>query len=183
VVVNAAGAWAAALRLPRGTRPPPIFPVRGQMLVLRGRRGLVSRPVYSRRGYLVPRLDGRILAGSTFERAGYDKRVTAGAAAAILAAACAMVPACAGLTLEATYAGFRPATPDHRPIIGPAPDLHGLFYATGHYRSGILLAPATAEGIADLVVDGATSLPLEGMSPARFARRGREHDPRDVPRR
>jgi glycine oxidase len=66
------------------------------------------------------------------------------------------------------WAGLRPGTPDHRPILGPAADLPGLFYATGHYRSGILLAPATAAAIADLVLDGRTTLPLRGLEPGRF---------------
>ena len=173
VVVNAAGAWAGALGLPPGVSPPPVFPVRGQILVLRGGVDTIPRPLYSRRGYAVPRVDGRVLAGSTLEDAGYEKRVTAGAAAGILAAACAMAPVVGGMTLETAYAGLRPATPDHRPIIGPAPGVAGLLYATGHYRSGILLAPITAEAIADLVVEGRTALPLAGMSPGRFRRQRR----------
>jgi len=173
VVVDAAGAWAGALGLPPGVSPPPVFPVRGQIIVLRGGLDAIPRPLYSRRGYVVPRVDGRVLAGSTLEDAGYEKRVTAGAAADILAAACAMAPALSGMTLETAYAGLRPATPDHRPIIGPAPGVAGLLYATGHYRSGILLAPITAQAIADLVVDGRTALPLAGMSPGRFVRRRR----------
>jgi glycine oxidase len=168
VVVNAAGAWAAGLALPAGVPAPPVFPVRGQIIVLRGVPNVLPRPLYSRRGYAVPRLDGRVLAGSTLERAGFEKRVTMGAAAEILAAVRAMAPGLAGLTLETAYAGLRPGTPDHRPILGPAPELHGLFLATGHYRSGILLAPATARAIADLVLDGRTALPIAGMSPGRF---------------
>ena len=173
VVVNAAGAWAGALALPRGVARPPVFPVRGQMLVLRADGPALGRPLYSRRGYLVPRSDGRVLAGSTLERSGYEKRVTAGAAADLLAAAHALVPAVARFGLESAYAGLRPGTPDRRPILGAAPDLPGLFYATGHYRSGILLAPATAEALADLVLAGKTRLPLAGMAPGRFARRHR----------
>jgi glycine oxidase len=169
--VNAAGAWAAELAVPPEVPPPPIFPVRGQMLVLRGEPGALARPLYSRRGYLGPRRDGRILAGSTLERAGFEKRVTVAAAAAILRAAQALAPGLGALTLERVYAGLRPAAPDHRPILGAAPELEGLFYATGHYRSGILLAPATAEAVADLVLEGRTALPVAGTSPARFGRR------------
>jgi glycine oxidase len=167
IVVNAAGAWAGLLGLPAGVRPPRVFPVRGQVVVLRGAPGALARPVYSRRGYVVPRADGRVLAGSTLERAGFEKRVTAGAASAILAAALAMVPGLAALTVERAYAGLRPGTPDQLPLLGPAPDLPGLFYATGHYRSGILLAPVTAEAIADLVLAGRTALPVAAMRPRR----------------
>src|SRR5262249_50846972 len=172
VVVNAAGAWAADLRVPGGMSVP-VFPVRGQMLVLRGPLGALGCPLYSRRGYLVPRLDGRILAGSTLERAGFGKRVTVAAAADLLAAVRAMAPGLATLSLDDVYAGLRPATPDLRPIIGPTRAPRGLHYATGHYRSGIVLAPVTADAVADLIVAGRTMLPVAGMSPDRFARRRR----------
>src|SRR5207253_2454428 len=133
-VLAAAGAWAAALGLPPGVPSPPVVPVRGQVLVLRGGLDTIPRPLYSLRGYVVPRVDGRVLAGSTLEDAGYEKRVTAGAAADILAAACAMAPALSGMTLETAYAGLRPATPDPRPILGPAPGPAGPLYATGRHR-------------------------------------------------
>jgi len=171
VVVNAAGAWASALAVPRGVESPPVFPVRGQMVVLRGAPGALRRPVYSLRGYAVPRVDGRVLAGSTLERAGYERAVTAGAVSDILGALSAAAPGLRGLMFERAYAGFRPGTPDRRPILGPAGDLAGLFYATGHYRSGIVLAPATAAAIADLVLEGRTAWPITAMSPSRFRRR------------
>jgi glycine oxidase len=116
----------------------------------------------------VPRLDGRVLLGSTRERVGFEKRVTMGAAATLLAAAAAMAPGLADLSVESVYAGLRPGTPDGLPILGPARDLHGLFYATGLYRSGILLAPVTAAALADLIVDGRTTLALRGVLPRRL---------------
>jgi len=168
VVVNAAGAWAAELALPAGVAVPPVFPVRGQMVVLRGAPGALPLPLYTRRAYLVPRLDGRVLLGSTRERAGFEKRVTMGAAASLLAAASAMAPGLADLSVESTYAGLRPGTLDGLPILGPARDLHGLFYASGLYRSGILLAPVTAAALADLIVDGRTAVSLHGLLPRRL---------------
>ncbi|MCW5893653.1 MAG: glycine oxidase ThiO [bacterium] len=168
-VVNAAGAWAARIALPRGSAAPPVFPVRGQMLVLHA-PGALPLPLYSRRVYLVPRLDGRILVGATREPAELDKRVTLAGAATLLAAAHALVPGLGAAALVGHWAGLRPGTPDGRPILGPAPDLAGLWLATGHYRHGILLAPATAEAIADLVTGGRTALPIVGMAPRRFAR-------------
>jgi glycine oxidase len=169
-VVNAAGAWAPAATLPRGVPPPSVFPVRGQMMVLRAAPGLLPRALYSLAGYLVPREDGRILAGSTRERAGFERRVTAGGAAAVLAAACALAPAVGGLAFEGAWAGFRPGTPDGVPLLGPSGALPGLVYATGHYRNGILLAPATGVAVADLIVTGRTALPVAGMEPDRRAR-------------
>jgi glycine oxidase len=167
VAVNAAGAWAANVGLPADVKAPPVFPVRGQMLVLRGPPDSLALPLYSRRAYLVPRLDGHVLLGSTRERAGFEKRVTMGAAAALLAAAAAMAPGLARLSLERGYAGLRPGTPDELPILGAARDLPGLFYAAGLYRSGILLAPVTAAAVADLILDGVTALPLRGLGPRR----------------
>jgi glycine oxidase len=167
VVVNAAGAWASEIRLPDGVGRPPIFPVRGQILVLRGPPGTLRMPLYTRRAYLVPRLDGRVLLGSTRERAGFDKRVTMSAAAHLLGAAAAMAPGLAGLSFVDAYAGLRPGTPDGLPVLGAARGPRGLYYAAGLYRSGILLAPAVAAAIADLVVDGHTALPLRGLGPHR----------------
>jgi glycine oxidase len=170
VVVNAAGAWAADLALPAGATAPPVFPVRGQMLVLRGSAGALALPLYTRRAYLVPRLDGRVLLGSTRERAGFEKRVTMGAAAALLAAAARMAPGLGDLTFEGAYAGLRPGTPDELPFLGAARDLGGLFYATGFYRSGILLAPVAATALADLIAEGRTALPLRGLEPRQRPR-------------
>ena len=183
VAVNAAGAWAGQVGLPVGVRELPVFPVRGQMLVLRGPPGALALPLYSRHAYLVPRLDGRVLLGSTRERAGFDKRVTMGAAAALLGAAAAVAPGLAGLSVERTYAGLRPGTPDELPILGPARDLPGLFCAAGLYRSGILLAPATAAALADLILDGATALPLRGLGPGRAKRAPITPRRRPAPRR
>jgi glycine oxidase len=173
VVVNAAGAWAAELALPAGVAPPAVFPVRGQILVLRAPAETLPLPLYSHRAYLVPRLDGRILLGSTRERAGFEKRVTAGAAARLLAAATAMAPGLADATLEGSYAGLRPGTADELPILGAARDLPGLYHATGLYRSSILLAPAVATALADVIVGGRTALPVTAFRPRQRPRRWR----------
>jgi len=168
IVVDAAGAWAAALALPRGVTPPPVFPVRGQMVVLRAPSGALPCPLYSASAYLVPRVDGRILLGSTYERTGFEKRVTVEAAARLLAAAQALAPGLAGAMVDGAYAGLRPATEDHLPVVGRATDVDGLLYAAGLYRSGILLAPLVAEAIADLVARGRTMLPVAAFDPRRF---------------
>src|SRR5262249_24745653 len=180
---KAAGAGAGEVGLPVGVRELSVFPVRGQMLVLRGPPGALALPLYSRHAYLVPRLDGRVLLGSTRELAGFDKRVTMGAAAALLGAAAALAPGLAALSVERTYAGLRPGTADQLPILGVARDLPGLFCAAGLYRSGILLAPATAAALADLILDGATALPLRGLGPGRAKRAPITPRRRPAPRR
>jgi glycine oxidase len=147
-VVNACGAWAAALAGVPATCVPPVFPVKGQMLALGVPDGLVRHATWVPGAYLVPRDDGRLLVGATVEQAGFDTRVTAEGIHQLLHFALAAAPGLGGFTVSETWAGLRPGSPDGRPFIGRTP-LEGLFVATGHYRNGILLAPVTAGMIAD----------------------------------
>jgi len=165
-VVNAAGAWAAGLAPPQ--RTVPVRPVRGQMVVLTLPRPPFAHAIYSTAVYLVPRRDGRVLAGSTYEEAGFDKRVTGEALGRIVARALRLAPALADATFTAAWAGLRPGTPDNLPILGRDPDVDGLFYATGHYRNGILLAPITARAVAALVLGRRTSYDLRPFAVDRF---------------
>jgi glycine oxidase len=146
----------------------PIEPIRGQMLCFESRPQLVRHVIYSSRGYLVPRRDGRLLAGSTAERAGFDKSVTAGGVDSIKSVAFEISPAVASLRMVDAWAGFRPRAPDDLPVIGPDDAVAGLFYATGHYRNGILLAPITAELIADVIVNKVIPPLVTEFLPARF---------------
>ena len=164
-VVVAAGSWAGAIEgLPR---PLPVFPVHGQLLAL----GAVPPPfrhvVHSPRVYLVPRAGGRVIAGATVERVGFEKAVTAGGMLSLLAPALEVVPALRDAPLVESWSGLRPGSPDGLPILGPDPEVPGLFHATGHYRNGILLAPVTADLLAEAVL-GAPSPRLAPFSLARF---------------
>lgn len=163
VVVNAAGAWAGWL-----APGLPVRPVRGQMVLLGAPAALAPCAVYSRAIYLVPRRDGRLLAGSTYEEAGFDARVTAGAVAEIVARALALVPALATASFRGAWAGLRPGTPDNLPILGADPEVRGLVHATGHYRSGILLAPITARCLTALILEGRAPEDLTPFAPGRF---------------
>jgi len=149
-VVNAGGAWAGEL----GGVPPQarvrVVPVKGQMLALAMPRGFVRRVVWIPGAYLVPRDDRRLLVGATVEDAGFDVRVTARGIAGLLGAALAALPALGELAVVETWAGLRPGSIDGLPYIG-ATALGGYFVATGHYRNGILLTPATATLVADLL--------------------------------
>jgi glycine oxidase len=127
--------------------------------------------IYSRRGYLVPRLSGYLIAGSTTERVGYDKRVTAGGVASIIKSAVEIMPCIADQAITETWAGLRPRAPDDLPILGADPRVEGLIYATGHYRNGILLAPITAQAISELIIKGESRINLAPFSVARFANR------------
>ena len=172
VIVNASGAWASDFR---GLEADQVatYPVRGQMLCFEGLRPLAGPSVFSAHGYLVPRRDGRLLAGSTMEEAGYDKRVTLDGMEKITRGARKMMPSLGNLPFREAWAGLRPATRDFLPILGASPNAANVFYATGHFRSGILLSALTGEIIADLVFDRAPSINLEPFAPARFSQAGK----------
>lgn len=167
VAVIAAGAWSAQLHnLPR---PLPVFPVRGQMLALRTLPCPLSHIVQSIGCYLIPRAGGRVLVGATVERAGFDPRTTAPAIQQLLTAATRLLPALAGASIEETWCGLRPCTPDELPIMGSDPDVGGLYYATGHYRNGILLAPITAELMSALIAGSDSAARLNTFRVDRFS--------------
>ncbi len=166
IVVLAAGAWTAMIE--SGFRGLRIEPVRGQMLCFETPAPVTNHVLYSARGYLVPRRDGRLLAGSTTEHVGFDKRVTADGVGAIRSMANEIAPALMGLEPVDSWAGFRPHEMDDLPVLGPCEGIAGLHYATGHYRNGILLAPITGELIATAIVESAPPVALAPFSPGRF---------------
>lgn len=168
-IVIAAGAWTSSI-LASATdfASVKIEPVRGQMLCFKPPPATARHVIYSSRGYLVPRRDKRLLAGSTSEHVGFDKRVTEEGTASIKSMAFQIMPALKSAAIADSWAGFRPHSPDDLPVLGRAADIEGLFYATGHYRNGILLAPITAEIIAEAVVNRKSSPWLEIFSPDRF---------------
>lgn len=166
-VVIAAGSFSAEFAGARGPLAPT-HPVRGQMAALRIPGFRLQHVLRSHEGYLVPRRDGRIIAGSTLEDAGFEKRVTPAGLRKVLSAATEMLPQLDDAEIVETWSGLRPGTPDELPIIGPAA-LKGLLLATGHYRNGILLAPVTAKLIAEWIVAGKTSFDAGIFSPSRFA--------------
>lgn len=186
-VVLAAGAWSSGVRLLASEQEggasrdepeshPRVEPVRGQMLSFRrpnGAEPFARHVVYSPRGYVVPRRDGRLLAGSTTERAGFDASVTEEGVEKIKRNAAEIAPALASLAPGESWAGLRPRAPDGLPVIGESGEVRGLFYATAYYRNGILLAPASGRIVADLLTRGTTNLApraLTAFSPARAAR-------------
>lgn len=167
-VIVAAGTWSGFIQGFPANTSLKIEPVRGQMISFDARPQLTRHVIYSPRGYIVPRQDGRLLAGSTSEHAGFAKQVTAGGISTILANAQEISPAVSNLPIVDTWSGLRPRAPDNLPVLGPCDEIGGLFYATGHYRNGILLAPVTGDLIADAVVDGVISPLLAPFSPGRF---------------
>ena len=164
-VVDAAGAWAAFDGLPV---PVPVSPVRGQIVEIRPARRPLDNVLSSEEVYLVPREDGHVLVGSTVEHVGFRKEVTAGAVRHLLDAAAQVCPEVTSARFLTAWAGLRPGTPDGWPILGES-GIDGLLFAAGHYRGGILLAPATARLLAD-VVTGQPAPELSPFSADRFAR-------------
>jgi glycine oxidase len=168
-VVLAAGSHSGEIDgLPVEARPP-VRPVKGQLLHLRGPANdpLLEHNVRGLDVYLVARGDGRVVVGATVEERGYDDRVTAEGVHDLLRYAYELVPGIVELELTETLVGFRPGTPDNAPILGRT-IIDGLTVATGHYRNGILLTPVTADEIARLLFTGETSTLIAPFSPARF---------------
>ena len=163
--VIAAGCFSAEIE--GAAQYAPGRPAKGQMIALRGKDFSIARVLWSDHVYLVPRNDGRILAGATVEYVGFEKNVTAGGVQKILTAALELAPALADAQIEETWAGLRPDSPDHLPIIGPT-DLDGLLIATGHFRSGILLAPITAQLIREWITMQNVTVEWARFSPTRF---------------
>lgn len=164
-VVLAAGAWSTRLDgvpLPRGA----VSPVRGQMIELRAPTPPVRHVVFGAGGYLVPRADGRVLVGSTEERVGFVKEVTAAGLGTLCARAARLCPALAALPVADAWSGLRPASADALPYIG-ATAIAGLTVCTGHFRNGVLLAPLSAEIVAAIVTGGTVPVDVSALAPAR----------------
>jgi glycine oxidase len=171
-VVIAAGCWSGSILTPSPLLANAgIAPVRGQMIALSAGNAELNHVVYSHRGYLIPRSSGAIIAGSTTENAGFNKSVTAGGIASIIASAIETMPMAKDMAIAETWAGLRPGTDDGQPVLGEDPHISGLYYATGHYRNGILLSPITAEAIAQLILTGSAEVDLSPFSITRFADR------------
>lgn len=145
----------------------PVRPAKGQMVALRADNLNVERVLWSEKIYLVPRDDGRILAGATVEDKGFEKSLTAGGLEKVLAAAIELAPGLADARVEESWAGLRPNSPDHLPILGPG-DLDGLVVATGHFRNGISLTPITARLVCEWITQQRVNVDWERFSPLRF---------------
>jgi len=144
----------------------PVEPVRGQIVALELPPAMPRAIVWGSDAYLVPKLDGSLVVGATTERVGFDRRTTAAGVARLLRAAQALVPDAGGARFLGAWAGLRPDTPDHLPLVGPWPDAPGLVIAAGHYRNGVLLAPLTGRLVADGVLGKGWAEPA--FDPARF---------------
>jgi glycine oxidase len=166
-VVIAGGCWSGRLVID-GTPALPVRPVRGQLLHLRSAGPSPRRVIWGAGCYIAPSSGGALAVGATMEEAGFDERATAAGVRDLLEAAADLLPSLWQSTFEGARVGLRPATPDEMPIMGRSQAHVGLFYATGHFRNGILLAPLTGRVMADLVLDNREDPVLAAASPQRF---------------
>jgi glycine oxidase len=166
-VVLGTGCWAGGIAI-EGAASLPVRPVRGQLIALQLPTPPLEQTVWGPDCYLVPWDDGTVLVGATVEEVGFDEHSTVAGVSRLLGAAPRVLPALARAAFLGVRVGLRPGTPDDRPVLGASTRLPGLVYATGHYRNGALLAPITADIVADLIDGRAADPSLTPFSPARF---------------
>jgi glycine oxidase len=167
-VILATGAWTSLIKT-NDFVLPKITPIRGQMLSVKTAKRLFTRVIYSPRGYIVPRRDGRILAGATVENVGFDKSTTQDGFEFVLANTVEIAPSLASLGIAEKWSGLRPFFEDGLPILGKIPNVENLLIATAHFRNGVLLAPKTAEIIAKQAINGIESEYTQTFGMARFS--------------
>lgn len=159
----AVGAWADDFLKPFGV-PPLVHPVRGQIVLFQSSRAILDRIVLVGHRYLVPRLDGRVLVGSTEEpEMGFQKGNTPEGVDELIHFAVQLIPALKSATVEKTWSGLRPGSRDGFPYMGPVPGTKNIFTAIGHYRSGVQLSPGTGEVMAAMLLGEPPPIPVEAF--------------------
>lgn len=161
--VLACGAWTNQLG-PVLDRNLPVFPSKGQIVLLESQQPRIEHVIHAGDHYLVPRSDGKVIVGATVESAGYDKRPTAAGIGLLLDWALQVAPGLKNATFVDCWAGLRPAPKGGNPFLGRVPGFENLYIASGHNRNGILLSAATGKLIKELILSGDTSLPLDDFA-------------------
>ncbi|MBX8535583.1 glycine oxidase ThiO [Pseudomonas cichorii] len=168
-VVLAAGAWSGELLKTLGLELP-VEPVKGQMILYKCESDFLSSMVLAKGRYAIPRRDGHILIGSTLEHEGFDKTPTTAALESLKASAIELIPELANAEPVAQWAGLRPGSPEGIPFIGPLEGFEGLWLNCGHYRNGLVLAPASCQLLTDLLLEREPIIDPAPYAPAgRFA--------------
>ncbi|MCQ4322061.1 glycine oxidase ThiO [Stutzerimonas stutzeri] len=164
-VVVAAGAWSGKLLATLGMELP-VKPMKGQMILFKCAEDFLPSMVLAKRRYAIPRRDGHILVGSTLEDVGFDKTPTEDALESLRESAIELLPGLAGATVVKHWAGLRPASPEGIPYIGPVPGHEGLWLNCGHFRNGLVLAPASCQLLTDLMLDRSPCIDPQPYAPA-----------------
>ena len=160
IIVIACGAWTSRL-----WPAVSVKPIRGQMLCYQAEKDFLQTMVLKEGRYAIPRRDGLLLVGSTTEDVGFDAGTSLEARNMLMAAAADMLPGINRFPVTGHWSGLRPATPSEFPCIGAWPDTEGLFLNTGHYRNGVLLAPASARLLADIILQREPPFPATVFQP------------------
>lgn len=172
--IVAAGAWSGVLP-GLNALAERVFPVRGQMLIFKLPPESLRSIVLQNGAYLIPRVDGHVLAGSTLEYSGFDKSTTEAAKHALMAFAVSVLPALSDLVLSHHWSGLRPGSPDNVPVISTYPGCDNVFINSGHFRYGVTMAPGSAMLLADLIEGRQTRIPTSPYSATAL------HHARDTP--
>jgi len=157
------GAWTGELLKPLGIEIP-ITPVQGQMILFKAGEKDITRIVLEEDRYIIPRRDGRVLFGSTVEHVDFNKQVTAQAKQELHDIAIERFPILKNMEIEHHWAGLRPGSPDGVPMISQHPEYENLFINAGHFRNGVVLAPASCQLITEIMLDQPTSFASEDYS-------------------
>ncbi|MFK8027219.1 MAG: NAD(P)/FAD-dependent oxidoreductase [Gammaproteobacteria bacterium] len=158
-ILLATGAWLPEIaRYNQSIRAPSILPIKGQVIAVQTVPGLLNHILYKDGHYLIPRKDGLILAGSTLEDIGYDKKLTSSARNSLWQKSMAILPQLGDYTITHQWAGLRPSSPNSIPTIGPHPDIEGLYLNCGHFRYGVAMAPKSAQIITEWILNTGNSL-------------------------
>jgi glycine oxidase len=166
ILIVANGAWLSLIKTVDFTLPD-VRPIRGQMISFKTAKRLFTKVIYSPRGYIVPRKDGKIIAGASVEDAGFDNRTTDFEIEKIMENTFEISPSLSNLSVAEKWSGLRPCSPDNLPVLGEI--YSNIFIAAAHYRNGILLAPKTAELITETIVSGTISNYFKTFNPNRFS--------------
>lgn len=158
-VLLATGAWARD-QVYRLGQPIAVKPIKGQMILSEAAPGFLRHILIHKDQYVIPRLDGRLVIGATMEDAGFDKHVTLEGVRFLAERAAQMAPALRSMPLLKAWAGLRPGSADRVPFLGPVPKFGNVFLASGHFRNGILLAPATADIMSRMMLGESVDLDL-----------------------
>ncbi|HUR99158.1 MAG TPA: glycine oxidase ThiO [Pyrinomonadaceae bacterium] len=169
VIVIATGAWTSLIKIAGVSLPISVKPIRGQMISLHTGTRQIFHVIYSPRGYVVPRADGRVLVGATVEDAGFNKSTTPDGIKSLRHAGAEIIPSFGDLEITGEWSGLRPLAADGLPVIGDLPGYENVFVATAHYRNGILLAPKTAKIISERIAGGGASSFPESFGVGRFS--------------
>jgi glycine oxidase len=154
-LIITAGAWTSRLfqtLLPAMSPPPEIKPVKGQMLLFETKPNLLPCMVLDNDRYLIPRRDGKILAGSTVEDAGFDKQTSETSKQQLSEFATSLLPPLKNASITHHWAGLRPGSAEGIPCIGKHPEIDNLSVNAGHFRNGLGMGPASARLLADLIL-------------------------------